>query len=214
MKLPTLGITALFILVSTPVSSQLVSSVLPSGRSVRVGTPATAFASVINVGTETATACSISPVTDVPGVFLYQTTDPTTNALTGTTGTPADIGPNGLQTYMFAFTPTAPFPPTQIELRFDCTNTEPAEIVPGLNTFSLMASETPVPDILALAATQSNDGVLHIPPRRVQVPLRLRRSISGLRHPSEWWLIPRGWSCLWSFRSARRILRRVFASIP
>jgi hypothetical protein len=32
----------------------------------------------------------------------------------------------------------------------------------GLNTLSLSASATPVPDIVALAATAQNDGILHI----------------------------------------------------
>jgi hypothetical protein len=35
--------------------------------------------------------------------------------------------------------------------------------VPGVNTLLLSASAAPVPDIVALAETASNDGVLHIP---------------------------------------------------
>ena len=39
----------------------------------------------------------------------------------------------------------------------------PASIIPGLNTLLFSASNTPVPDIVALAATTSNDGILNIP---------------------------------------------------
>jgi hypothetical protein len=45
---------------------------------------------------------------------------------------------------------------------FECTNTDPAPINTGLNTLLLSASATPVPDIVALAATLSNDGIVNI----------------------------------------------------
>jgi hypothetical protein len=65
---------------------------LPSSRSPQVGgTPATAFATIINAGSSTATACGIAAVSFVPAKADYQTTDPRTNALTGTLNTPIDI---------------------------------------------------------------------------------------------------------------------------
>jgi hypothetical protein len=123
----------------------------------------TAFATVINTGPGTAAGCSISPVTSVPATFLYQTTDPVTNALTGTPNAPVDIAEGAAQTFLFVFTPTAVFAPTDIQLAFDCTNTDPAPTTAGLNTFLLSASNTPVADIVALSATPLNDGVVHIP---------------------------------------------------
>ncbi len=110
---------------TTAWGQSLVASVLPTSRSVEVGDTATAFATFINTGTETATDCSIAPATPVTASFLYQTTDPATNALSGTADTPVDIPGNGLQTFFIAFTPTAAFAPTDVELIFDCTNTEP-----------------------------------------------------------------------------------------
>jgi hypothetical protein len=50
-----------------------------------------------------------------------------------------------------------------VQFIFDCTNTNPASIIPGLNTFLFSASNTPVPDIVALAVTTSNDGILNVP---------------------------------------------------
>lgn len=138
----------------------LAAAVLPSSRSVQVGDTATAFATIINTGPGTATGCSISPVPPVNATFLYQTTDPATNALTGSPNTPVDILDSASQTFLFAFTPTAPFAPTDVALNFDCTNTSPASSIPSVNTLLLSASSTPVPDIIALA---TGTGILDLP---------------------------------------------------
>jgi hypothetical protein len=50
-----------------------------------------------------------------------------------------------------------------VQFSFDCGNTDPAPINVGLNTLLLSASATPVPDIVALAATITNDGIVSIP---------------------------------------------------
>ena len=141
----------------------LVAAVLPGSRSVQLGGTASAFATLINAGTTEATSCDITPLSGVPGGFVYQTTDPATNALTGRPDTPVDIAAGGLQTYVFAFTPTVALAPTEIPLSYDCTNTDPAPVVPGLNTLLLSSSSTPVPDIVALAATPNGDGVVILP---------------------------------------------------
>jgi hypothetical protein len=46
-------------------------------------------------------------------------------------------------------------------MNFDCANTDPAPITTGLNTLLLSASNTPVPDIVALAA--ASGGIVNIP---------------------------------------------------
>ena len=53
--------------------------------------------------------------------------------------------------------------PTDVQLNFDCTNTDLAPVNVGLNTLLLSASTSPVPDIVALAATLTNDGIVNIP---------------------------------------------------
>ncbi len=141
----------------------LVSAVLPASRSVQVGTAATAFASMINVGATTATGCSLAPITSLPATFTFQTTDPATNQITGTPDTPVNISAGGTQSFVFALTPTAPIASTDVQLSFDCTNSDPAPITPGLNTLLLSAATTPIPDIVALAATLANDGIVNIP---------------------------------------------------
>jgi len=142
--------------------SSLVAAVLPSSRSVQVGNTATAFATIINTGSSAVSGCAITPGSTVPASFVYQTTNPATNALTGSPNTPASIAAGGSQSFVIAFTPNAAFVPTNVVLGFACTGVSAAPSTTGLNTLLLSASETPVPDIVALAATASNDGILHI----------------------------------------------------
>ena len=140
----------------------LVSSVLPTSRSVSVGTTATAFATIINGGAAAGTGCLLAPVTTLAANFFYQTTDPNTNALVGTQNTPVGISAGGAQTFVFGFTPTAAFAPVDVQLRFGCDNAADAPVFTGINTLLLSASNTPVPDIVALSATVYNDGIVHI----------------------------------------------------
>ena len=121
-------------------SSGVVAAVLPSSRSVQVNTPAAAFATVINTGQAMATGCSIAPFTSLPASFVYQTTDPATNQVTGFPNTPANIAPGAAQSFVFAIIPTSYITPIDVQFSFDCTDTDPAPISVGLNTLLLSAS--------------------------------------------------------------------------
>ena len=149
--------------VFTDSTTRVVAALLPSSRSVQVNTPATAFATIINTAQGIAADCSITPLTSVPGSFVYQTTDPATNQVTGLSNTPANIPAGAAQSFVIALTPTASIPPTDVQFNFDCANSDPAPINTGLNTLLLSASNSPVPDIVALAATTTNDGIVNIP---------------------------------------------------
>lgn len=148
----------------TVVQTPLATASLPTSRSVQVPTPATAFGTIINSGTADATGCGIAPGTPaVAATFSYKTTDPATNAPTGTPDTPADIAAGESQSYVFSFTPTAEFDSTDVDLDFDCADTNRAAVIPGVNTLLLSASTNPVADIVALAATPSGDGIVNLP---------------------------------------------------
>ena len=92
--------------------------ILPASRSVQVGQPATAFVTIIDAGASTAKAVGI-PLQGctIPATITYQTTDPATNALTGTINTPVDITAGKNQTFVVAVTPTKPFAPSGRRLR-------------------------------------------------------------------------------------------------
>jgi hypothetical protein len=140
----------------------IVAAVLPGSRSVQTGVTATAFAVIINTGGAPVTACSITSATSIPAVFHYQTAN-AANQLVGTPDTPINIQPGAAQNFVFSFTPNQPFPPTDVKLVFDCTDSNPAPSTTGLNTLLLSASASPVPDIIALAATATGNGVVDIP---------------------------------------------------
>jgi hypothetical protein len=83
--------------------------------------------------------------------------------LIGTPNTPVDIAPGGFQSFVFALAPTSVFNPSDVQLNFDCFNTNPAPVTVGVNTLLLSASNTLVADVIALAATVSGDGVVRLP---------------------------------------------------
>ncbi len=138
-------------------------AVLPLSRSVGVGETATAFVTLINTDSVTAADCFIAPLTSVPATFSFQTTDPATNAVTGTLNTPVAVPGHGMQSFVIAFTPTSAFAPTDVQLQIGCASTSTASPIPGVNTLLLSGSSTPAPDIVALAATLNKDGIVHVP---------------------------------------------------
>ncbi|MBV9826161.1 MAG: beta-propeller fold lactonase family protein [Alphaproteobacteria bacterium] len=148
---------------SAPFPTPLVAAVLPASRSVQVGNTATAFGTVMNAGNTDAFACSIAPNGNLPVTFNYQTTNSSTNAVTGTPNTAMNVPAGGSQSFVIGLTPTAAITPAQVSLNFSCANQLSASVLPGVDTLLLSASATPVPDIVALAATMQNDGILHIP---------------------------------------------------
>jgi hypothetical protein len=142
-------------------STVLVAAVLPGSRSVEVGTPATAFVTIINAGSAVAADVGIALKPFIPASLTFQTTDPATNAVTGTANTPVDIPAGGSQSFVIALTPHASIAPTDVEFSFSVTSA--VAKLTGINTLLFSGSASPVPDIVALAATLTNDGIANIP---------------------------------------------------
>ncbi|WP_233346876.1 hypothetical protein [Hyphobacterium sp. CCMP332] len=141
---------------------ELEAATAPDARSVAVGSPATVFATVMNVGDTTATNCraETSYDDDSPTVLQYQTVNGS-NQLTGMPDTPVDIPSNGQQGFLLAVTPNAPFAGT-IPFVFVCDNGQ-ALGRPGINDLYLTAEAGSPPDLVTILATPSGDGVLRIP---------------------------------------------------
>lgn len=146
------------------VHHRLHAAVLPSGRAVRVGRAATAFVTVINSHTAAATNCTIAPVNGnlLPATFSFQPTDPATNKPVGTPNAPVTIPAGKFQTFIVSFTPTGRFEPREVEFRFNCDNAG-GQALRGINTLNLSASDDDVPDVIALSATLTNDGIVVVP---------------------------------------------------
>ncbi len=142
----------------------LAAAVLPGSRSVQVGSTATVFGTMINASTDvTGVICSVQPTTNVPASFTFQATD-AQNQPIAPLNAAVPIAPGAPQSFILALTPTAAFDPTQIAFSFSCANdTAPAGSLPGINTLLLSGSTVPVPDVIALAATATDDGIVDIP---------------------------------------------------
>jgi hypothetical protein len=122
--------------------------------------------SIYNTGNSPAVGVGVSLAESsafIPWRLAYQTTDPGTNVLSGTPYTLADIPSGQGQTYVIALTPSAPFDPSDVAFKFEGANTAPAPVVTGLDTLWLSSSATAVPDILALGATPTTNGIVDIP---------------------------------------------------
>jgi hypothetical protein len=141
----------------------LVSAIAPVSRSVQVGNTATAYALALNYGTATALGCGISPISSLPAAFFFQALNCATNLPVAALNIPVDIPANGSGCFIFALTPSSPIAPTDVTFNFDCMNSAPAPITPGVNTFLFSASSTPTPDLLATAATTTGGGIVDIP---------------------------------------------------
>ena len=70
--------------------------------------------------------------------------------------------PNKAQSFVIAFSSATTFNPTNVSLGFSCTNAGDAAITPGVNTLLLSVSTVATSDVVALGATTTNDGILHI----------------------------------------------------
>jgi hypothetical protein len=98
----------------------------------------------------------------VSGVFTFWPTDPATNALAGPATVPVDIDAGARQTFVIAFAPSRADSEQEVRLRFGCANTRTAPVLIGVNSVALTTSDLPVPDIVALAATRRNDGIVWV----------------------------------------------------
>ena len=137
------------------------AAVLPYARAVAVNESATAFASVINNGLRDAINCKIQLPASIPASLMYQTTD-ANNILIGSPDTPVDIPVGATQGYVFGITPATALLSREIPLVFDCDNAYPAPSHIGLNTLILTATDSVPPDMLAIGATPSSDGVIRL----------------------------------------------------
>ncbi|MEE2525260.1 hypothetical protein V0U79_02705 [Hyphobacterium sp. HN65] len=151
-------------------NSPLRAAVLPTSRSVVFGQPATAFATISNSGASVLNGCGISPASSLTATLSYQTTDPSTNALTGSIDTPVSIPAGGSQSFLIALTPieetffgdAQAFPPIEVEFLFSCTGATPAPTYPGVNTLLLSADTTQAIDVIAITASASGDGYVRL----------------------------------------------------
>jgi hypothetical protein len=154
---------------STVPAASLVAAVLPGARSVVSTGQATIFATMLNVSGSALNNCQVElpSATSRQLQLSFQTTDPASNALTGSPDTPVTIGANGSQTFLLSFgnvvnSGTVFADPGQ-QMLFACDGVDPAATTQGVNTVDLSFSPTPVADVIALAAVAGGTGTLDFP---------------------------------------------------
>ncbi len=146
-----------------PELTQVVAALLPSSRSGQVGRTVTVAATIANAGPEPATGCRIDPPASLAADFAFRPTDPVSNVPIGANNQATDVDLGGNQTFVLAITPTQALAPTELAFSYACVNAAPAASVVGVNTLLLSATEAPVPDIVALAATPDGTGSVEVP---------------------------------------------------
>jgi hypothetical protein len=121
------------------------------------------FASITNAGAQAARACGIGLLSSVDVDFRFQATEPGSNAPAGSPGEAIDIPAGGTATFVITVRPRSAFAPRVLRFAFRCSNSTEAPYIPGLNTLTLSATDTPTADVIALGLTASGDGVVRIP---------------------------------------------------
>ena len=149
---------------ATAPGPSLLSATLPGSRSVDVSNPATVFATMLNLTSNALSNCLVALPGDAASslTLSYQTTNPATNAPTGTTNTPASIAANGSQTFLLSFSSSSALTAPGLAPVYRCDTVAAAPTTEGVNTVDLLFSATPIPDIIALAAT-ATPGVVTVP---------------------------------------------------
>jgi len=157
---PSLGFLLWLLLGAAAVAQPAVNvATAPDARSVAIGTGATIFAEFVNSGDVNATNCQIARPPGVPINLSYQTLT-AGGALSGTINTPATVLAGASQRFLVSFTATAAFE-GRVRFRFTCDNATPF-VFEDVNDLFLTASMGSPPDLIAIFATPSGDGVLRV----------------------------------------------------
>jgi uncharacterized protein (DUF1800 family) len=142
------------LVMATPAQAQLRASLLPNVRAVQVDgdnpSVVTVFATMINASDSRRENCRVVLPDGGEISLSYQTTDPATNALTGSPDTPFSLPPRGAQSLLLAFSGADPFD-GELAPSFRCRDTVHAPVSSGVNTLQLSLSYTAEPDIIPVS---------------------------------------------------------------
>ena len=130
--------------------STLVSAVLPSSRSVEIGSTATFFAVMSNAGNSPETGCRVSPSIGPLGAFDFVRTDPNTNELVGGLDERFDLAAGATQTLLLAVTPSVEIDGVDVPLTYICDSGATVDSIVGINTLLLSATTFPVADVVGI----------------------------------------------------------------
>ncbi len=148
--------------------TSLVGAILPSSRSVQTGASFSFFLTLINAGAADATNCSIGPLQSVTdgstpaSTISFQTTNPETNLVVGSLNQPVTI-PAGASQSFVVFASVTDILADTFQPTVACDNASTPPVIAGVNTLTLTTSTVEPPDVIALAATATENGVVSAP---------------------------------------------------
>jgi len=159
---------SLMLTAGTALADNLVTAVLPTSRSAVFGHGVTVFATVINASGRSLTGCEITAGNDGTDVVTvnYQQTDPATNAIVGVPDALFDLAVGASQSLVLTLSSLDTMDGVEVRPVASCVDPVAGEDVStpidGLNTILFSANAQPTPDVIALVATISGDGVVRI----------------------------------------------------
>ena len=144
-------------------AEDLLAAVLPNARTVSFGAPATAFATALNISGRPLTGCGPSIPGVLPGTFGFRPTNPSTNLPSGPEGQLVNIPTGGSASFVFSFTANQVFSSRTFPIVLRCGNAVASRTTAGVITFTLGVSDFSPPDVIAIAQTLSQDGIVKLP---------------------------------------------------
>jgi hypothetical protein len=144
------------------VPAALFAATLPSSRSVMVGGIASAYATMINAGAGVGYGCTLTLGSDIPAILTSWETSLINNEIISDPDPSVNIAPGSFATWAFRIVSLTPISPTDVELRYECANAPPTDVLIGINTLLLSVTSKLTPDIVAIAVTATGDGILRI----------------------------------------------------
>ncbi len=150
------------VLASSSTAQPLINvATAPDARSVAIGGSATVFAVFVNSGDQTATNCRIAPpfFGSPPISLAYQALDVSGN-LIGAPFTPTDVPAGASQRFLVTITANAAFE-GRLRLFFQCDGLV-ALVFEDVNDLFFTATVGTPPDLIAIFATPSGDGVFRV----------------------------------------------------
>lgn len=157
-----------FLTAGAALADNLVTAVLPSSRSTTYGKIVTVFDTVINASGHALHGCQIQGGTDGSGrvTLGYRLTDPTTNAVVGLFDPLFDMDMGSSQSLVLTLYSSDLLDSAQVRPIASCVDPingeDVSRSIDGLNTILFSTSPQPTPDIIALSATTTGDGIVHI----------------------------------------------------
>ena len=141
--------------------SPLFSSVLPSSRTATVASPFSVFVTII--ASTDLTGCRLRLGTALGATMTYAETDPLSNEIIGATNDAVDLSAGLPRSFVVSISPSDVTPAQELPLQAYCESGGVTDDLPGINTLAFSVTEIPSADVIALAATSSDDGTVTLP---------------------------------------------------